>query len=147
MASVLFRQPPRVVVGVNGRALERRDFESGRGVMHVLPADLIGEASLVVRRRIELVECAADVVGRVVVARREVVFAGQLHRASTRKRFAQLPVTGPCADVVGAERAALQRHLDAVVEPAGSLPAMRTPVVVSFSVPRPPASRAGSRRA
>ena len=56
-----------------------------------------------------------------VVARGEVVFAGQLDGARAGQRLAQLPVAGPGADVVGAERAALQRHLDAVVEPRRQL--------------------------
>jgi hypothetical protein len=65
---VAFSEPPRVIVRHQGEAFERRDFEPGSCVVDVLPADLIGETVLVMRRGIELIERAAHVVCGVLVA-------------------------------------------------------------------------------
>ena len=48
--------------------LQRRDLEAGADVVQVLPAHLVGQAVLVVGRRIQLIEGLALAVRRVLVA-------------------------------------------------------------------------------
>ena len=107
---------------VIGSGLERRDLDAGAHVVDVLPADLIGEAVLVVSGRIELIERAARR-RRSDSSSPEAKLYSPVSCTAPRsgQRLAHLPVPRPRADRVGAERAALHRHLDAVVEPRRQL--------------------------
>jgi hypothetical protein len=96
-----FREPPGLVIGRDRHSLQRRDLEPAARVVDVLPADLIGQPRLVVRRGIELVESSADAIRRILIARREVVFARHLRGAPSGQRSTQLPVTRPRLHIVG----------------------------------------------
>ena len=104
-----------------GVALSGENSKPSRRWCDVPPADLIGQPELVVAGGIELIEGAAGAVDAALVAGGEVVFRRQLDGAGAGQRLAHLPVAGPGADRVVGQRAALQRHLDAVVEPGGQL--------------------------
>src|SRR5688572_1323035 len=101
------REPPRVVVGRDREAFHWSELHTGACVMDVLPANLIGQAVLVVWCRIQVVEGAADAVGRVRIAGGIVVFAGEPHAGGARQRLAQLPVSRPGLNVVAAKRSTL----------------------------------------
>src|SRR5262245_24340837 len=87
--------------------------------MHVPPSDLVAQSQLVVTCREELIEGLTSTVERVAVARCEVVFRRHFDRDAAWQRLADLPMPGPGVHGVGGERAALRRHLDAVVQTGG----------------------------
>src|SRR5437868_12071258 len=64
---VCIRQPVPAVTRSRAPALRDGEVETTAHVLHVLPADKIGETVLVVAGRIELIESAFLVVGRVLV--------------------------------------------------------------------------------
>src|SRR5581483_2542580 len=85
--------------------------------MDIPPAHLIRQAQLVMAGGIELVECAAGAVTRILVAGGEVILRHQTRLiAQIRERVAGKPVPGPGAHVVGSERSNLAGDLGAIIK-------------------------------
>src|SRR5207237_4492211 len=66
-------EPVSAISGSSGPAFRDYEVEPAANVSHVLPADEVGEAVLVVAGGVELVERALLVVGRTLVPRCPVV--------------------------------------------------------------------------
>src|SRR5207253_1263555 len=86
--------------------------------MDVLPADLVREAVLIVRRRIENVKRAVGTVARRLVTGSIVVFPAELGNPRARAVFVVgPPVRSPRAVRIGTKRTQLSRALAYQIQP------------------------------
>src|SRR5262249_53234798 len=109
-------KPPRVIASGYDEASRRADIHAAAQVMDVSPADLIGEAELVVSGRIQLVERLPPAIVAIVVAGAVVVVAEDARLAARRGNGESCgPMARPRPNGVGANRAELRRYFTARV--------------------------------
>src|SRR5206468_7562792 len=94
-------EPIRVVAHRDRRGLPGGDIEPRTDVVDVAPAYLVGQSIFVVGCWVELVEGSTGTVRWRGIARRVVVFTGDVRRLLAEHRLADLPVAGPRAHGVG----------------------------------------------
>src|SRR5687767_11111542 len=97
-------EPPGVITACQLQLRGRFDFEPRTQVRDIPPAYLVGEAVLVVRGGVQLIERSPCAISTIVITGGVVVFAEQPRLAFPRgEGAADQRVTGPCPDRVGTD--------------------------------------------